>query len=181
MKEAKFCPNCGAPIISETSPQAPQQQARGSRQPARPIGVGILAVLEGIVSLFAFIGGIALIGLAAFLGAGGWGVIPEQELERAFREMPWARGFAGVRVIALTTAILTVIGIIVLLLGIIGLAMAWGLWAGKSWARTITIVLAVIGILSSIFSLPGGILSILINVAIIYYLTRPHVKAYYYR
>jgi predicted membrane protein len=58
--------------------------------------------------------------------------------------------------------------------------MTWGLWSGKSWARTITMILAVISIVTSIFSLPGSLISILIEIVILYYLTRPHIKAYYH-
>ncbi len=182
---AKFCPSCGAPIVVETAPQVPPRQVPERKRPshlvARPVGISVLAFLEAIVSLFTLIGGIALNGLAVFLAAGGWGVIPQQELERAFREMPWAQAFAGVQLASLTTAVLMAIGVIVLLIAIVGLVMAWGLWAAKRWARTVTMVLAAISILSGIFSLPGSIISILIYAAIIYYLTRPHVKAYYNR
>jgi hypothetical protein len=40
-------------------------------------------------------------------------------------------------------------------------------------------ILAVISIVTSILSLPGSLVSILINIVILYYLTRPHIQAYY--
>jgi predicted membrane protein len=57
--------------------------------------------------------------------------------------------------------------------------MTWGLWFGKSWARTITMILAVIGIVTGIFSLPGSLVSILIDIVILYYLRLPEIKAYF--
>jgi uncharacterized membrane protein (DUF2068 family) len=71
------------------------------------------------------------------------------------------------------------IGLVLLVLAVLGFIMTWGLWSGKSWARTITMILAVIGIVTGIFSLPGNLISILIDIVILYYLTRPHIKAYY--
>jgi purine-cytosine permease-like protein len=76
--------------------------------------------------------------------------------------------------------------------------MAYGLWKGKGWAWTISIIVLFIGIAidltpvsitsTGVFSNPGsnllgdivsGIVSIGINALIIYYLYRPHVKAYF--
>ena len=100
-------------------------------------------------------------------------MIPEEALQQI------ADAFTGVPIIALTTAFLTGIGLVFLILAVVGFITMWGLWSGKSYARTITLILAVIGIVTGIFSLPGSIISILINIAIFYYLTRPHIKAYY--
>jgi uncharacterized membrane protein (DUF2068 family) len=125
------------------------------------------------------LGGAALIVLSAFLASGGWGLIPEEELAEALEQMPWASTFTSVPIIALTTAFLTGIGIVLLILAVLGFIMTWGLWSGKSWSRTITMILNVISIVTGIFSLPGSLISILISIALIYYLTRPHIKAYY--
>jgi uncharacterized membrane protein (DUF2068 family) len=61
----------------------------------------------------------------------------------------------------------------------VGFVMTWGLWSGKSWSRTITMVLQAISIVTGIFSLPGSLFSIIISVVVLYYLTRPQIKAYY--
>jgi uncharacterized membrane protein (DUF2068 family) len=75
------------------------------------------------------------------------------------------------------------IGIILLALGIAYLVMAYGLWKGKGWAWTITLILAAIGIIVAVVSIAtgnvGGIVSIIINGVIIYYLYRPNVKAFF--
>jgi uncharacterized membrane protein (DUF2068 family) len=75
------------------------------------------------------------------------------------------------------------IGIILLALGIAYLVMAYGLWKGKGWAWTITLILSAIGIIVAVVSIAtgnvGGIISIIINGVIIYYLYRPNVKAFF--
>jgi len=148
-------------------------------QGSRPGGITVLTILEGIASFVMLLGGAALLILSAFLGSGGWDLIPEEELAEALEQMPWVSTFTGVEVIALTTAFLTGIGIVLLILAILGFIMTWGLWSGKSWARTITMILAVISIVTGVFSLPGSLISILINIVILYYLTRPHIQAYF--
>ena len=74
--------------------------------------------------------------------------------------------------------------------GLVSLLLAYGLWRGRSWAWTVTLVLSTIGIvlwLSNILEIItiapstfwGSIINIAIYVAIIFYLTRPHVKAFF--
>jgi uncharacterized membrane protein (DUF2068 family) len=121
----------------------------------------------------------ALVVFGTFLAAGGSDLIPPDELAAALQEMPWASMFTGLQLIAITTSLLMGIGLVLLVLAVLGFIMTWGLWSGKSWARTITMILAVIGIVTGIFSLPGNLISILIDIVILYYLTRPHIKAYY--
>lgn len=62
-------------------------------------------------------------------------------------------------------------------------AMAYGLWEGKRWAWTITLILSGIGIILGIASIAfrniGAVFQIIINVAILYYLYRPNVRAFY--
>jgi hypothetical protein len=75
------------------------------------------------------------------------------------------------------------IGIILLALGIAYLVMAYGLWKGKGWAWTITLVLSAIGIIVAIVSIVTGNLAAIINVIIhgvvIYYLYRSSVKTFF--
>ena len=75
------------------------------------------------------------------------------------------------------------IGVILLALGFAYLVMAYGLWQGRRWAWTITLILMVIGIIVAIASIVAGngasIVSIIIHAVIIYYLFRPNVKAFF--
>ena len=102
----------------------------------------------------------------------------------------------GVTIVAILTAIggliflgsglvllIVGIGVILLALGIAYLVMAYGLWNGRGWAWTITLILSVIGIVVAIASIVAGnvsaIISIIIHAVVIYYLYRPNVKAYF--
>jgi uncharacterized membrane protein (DUF2068 family) len=75
------------------------------------------------------------------------------------------------------------IGIIFLALGVAYLVMAYGLWNGKRWAWTITLILSGIGIILGVISIAAGnigsIVSIIIQAVVIYYLYRPSVKVYF--
>jgi len=87
-------------------------------------------------------------------------------------------------------------GALSLAVGLAYLAMGYGLWNGKGWAWTISTIVLIIGIIVNIISLPrtiarvysntgsnlsGDIVSIGISAFIVYYLYRPHVKAYFGR
>jgi hypothetical protein len=92
------------------------------------------------------------------------------------------------------------LGAVLVVIGVGYLVMSYGLLKGKGWAWTITIILTVISIAiqivsgitnsmivasisndgSSIMSgLIGQIIGIAINIIILYYLYRPHVKAFF--
>ena len=102
----------------------------------------------------------------------------------------------GVRLISILTVIgriaflgigtiLIVIGIGLgfIILGIAYFVMAYGLWNGRRWAWTITLIISGIGVIVGIASIIignfGSIISIIINSAIIYYLYRPDVKTFF--
>jgi len=146
---------------------------------SRPRGITVLTILEGITSIFMLVGGAALLVLSTFLASGGWDIISEAEFAAALEQAPWASTFTDVQIIAFTAAFLTGIGLVLLILAVLGFIMTWGLWSGKSWARTITMILAVIGIITGIFSLPGSLISILIDIVILYYLRLPEIQAYF--
>ena len=172
-----FCQSCGAPVTPPTHspPSAPTHIQRGSR----PGGITILTILQGIASVVMLVGGLGLVVLSTFLASGGLDIFTQEELEAALLEIPWASSFTGVPLLALTTSFLTGIGLVLLVVAVLGFFMTWGLWSGKSWARTLTLVLTVISIVTGIFSLPGSLVSIIIGIVILYYLRRPDIQAYY--
>lgn len=71
------------------------------------------------------------------------------------------------------------------ILGLAYFLMAYGLWKGKGWAWTLTLILSGIGIIVGIGSIVvgniGSIFHTIINAIIIYYLYRPNVKAFFNR
>ncbi len=75
------------------------------------------------------------------------------------------------------------IGIILLALGIAYMVMAYGLWKGRGWAWTITLILSAIGIVVALVSIAAGnvgaIFNIIIHGIVIYYLYRPSVKMFF--
>lgn len=75
------------------------------------------------------------------------------------------------------------IGGALIAIGIAYFVMAYGLWMGKGWAWTITLILSAIGIILGIGSIASGnigaIFQIIINAIVIYYLYRPNVKAFF--
>jgi len=80
-------------------------------------------------------------------------------------------------------AIAGLMSLVFLILGIIAFVLAYGLFTGKGWAWLWSLVFAVIGVILALFeamsSLGSGLLPIIIYLVIIYYLTRPHVKAFF--
>ena len=98
----------------------------------------------------------------------------------------------GIAFLASGLGTLVLIPLIGIFLGsgmfILGLAyflMAYGLWKGKGWAWTLTLILSGIGIIIGIGSIVvgnfGSIFHTIINAIIIYYLYRPNVKAFFNR
>lgn len=72
-----------------------------------------------------------------------------------------------------------VLGGIALIMGIFSFVLAYGLLKGRSWAWTVTFIFTAIGILVGLVSLPFGLIDLTINVMIIYYLTRAHIKEFF--
>jgi hypothetical protein len=75
-------------------------------------------------------------------------------------------------------------GVVLVAIAIVSFVVAYGLLKGKGWAWTVAIILSIISIIWNAITLVtaanfGGIISILISGIILYYLFRPHVKAYF--
>lgn len=77
------------------------------------------------------------------------------------------------------------IGGITLIMGLIQLVIAWGLWTGKGWAWLLGLIFGVLGILMALASMVGGnfssLVSLAINAIIVYCLYTPPVKAFFGR
>ena len=75
-------------------------------------------------------------------------------------------------------------GAVLVAIGIVSFLVAYGLLKGRGWAWTVTLILSIISIVWNAITIVtalnfGGIISIIISAVIIYYLYRPHVKAYF--
>ncbi len=95
----------------------------GAMPPKRPIGVAIIAILSFLAGLVEILGGVALLGLAALGATAGAGFLA---------------AFAGI------------IGGVLLILGLITLAVAIGLWRMRSWAWWIALIVNLISVVLSI-------------------------------
>ena len=133
---------------------------------SRPTGVAILAILGFLGSLITILIGIGGLVLSAFIT----GILD-------------ALGFSGL-VGAFAGLVVAALSVVVLIAGLIYLLLSWGLWSGKNWARIIWIIFAALGALGALSTIAAGayiagIIDLVIDVLIIYYLTRPHVSAYF--
>ncbi len=171
--EAIFCPNCGHDLTVVTHRQKTIKK--------RLTEVSILAGLQVLGGLaFSLLGAIILIPIGF--------IIP-----------PPPPDYPASAIFALK--VVTIVGSIILVVGVLGFAVAYGYWNGRGWAWTLGMMIAVpsltfslLTILSNIVMLSyynvftswGSLLliiqsiaSLIINGLIIYYLTRPYVKRWF--
>jgi len=142
----------------------------------RPIGVTIIAILTIIGGIALLIGGLGFISFAGILS-----VVSSEESSTE------AANIAALGILPM------ILGVFMVIIGIIYLIVSYGLLKGKGWAWTITIIVTIIGIVIQIISavstglltsslasgLATHIIGIIISGIIIFYLYRPHVRAYF--
>ena len=143
---------------------------------SRPTGVTVLAVLCIIAAIAFLLGGAVLIGLGLVIGT--------YAASQVTSSLATA-GFSGLASLGAGTiaAIITAIGAIALILGILYLAVGVGFLGGKGWAWTLGMIVSIIGIVLDVVQIGFGaysnVLGLIIGIIIVYYLTRPHVKAFF--
>jgi len=64
------------------------------------------------------------------------------------------------------------------LVGVIGLVLAWGLWMGKGWAWILAVIIFIIGIIVDLVTLPTGIVGVVIDAIVLYLLMRPDTRRF---
>lgn len=133
----------------------------------RPTGVAVLAILAAICGILGLIVAVVLGILSTEMAT----FIESAMEEYGAVVIPGIGEFLEAVVLAIA-AVLAIVGILALI-------DAYGLWIGAGWAWWLTIILSILGIIGGILSLPGGIITILIDILIIYYFTRPHVKEFF--
>jgi len=145
---------------------------------SRPTGVTILAVLAILGAIFLLFSGAVLIGLGLVIGTYAASQITSSLA---------AAGYPGLASLGAGTiaAIITAFGAIFLILGLLDVALGVGFLGGKGWAWTLGMIVSVINIVWNILQIGFGSYSsafgVIIFVIIAYYLTRPHVKAFFGR
>jgi hypothetical protein len=128
------------------------------QKPQRPTGIAILAILG-------FIGGIiGLLGGALFLEVGSSGILSSYG-------------------IGMFSGLISLLGGIIIVIGLFAIFVSWGMWSGKSWAWYLAVVLYAIGLITGLVLLVVGallgVVSLLIDLLLLWYMFRPHVKAYF--
>ncbi len=113
-----------------------------SVQQQRPAGVSVLAILSFVSGVFWIIGGLVLV--AIFVSVGGVNL----------------RGIA---------ALLTICSGLFIVIGLIEFIIGWGLWTLQGWAWTVSVILAIIGLIN----FPIGTI---ISIIILIYLFKPEIK-----
>jgi hypothetical protein len=135
-------------------------------KPKRPTGVTVLAILEILGGLAGLGGGAVLIGVAALVSSSNFAAL-----------YPQLAGIGGV------STLLYALGALALIFGILGLVLGIGFLGGKGWAWTLGIVVGALNIIVSLVETGIGfyssIIGIIFPIIIIYYLMRPHVKAFF--
>lgn len=167
-EDAKFCYSCGYDLsqskkeVDKTvswEKQVYKESGKALTKPMgveRPSGVTILAIIvaiNGILSIF------------VGLGAGAYIALNPPNI-------PGMEAFSTA-----LTSVFALVGLV----GLIYLLLAWGLWNGKGWAWTVTLIITILGLIGSLITIiiGVGLITLIINVLILYYLTRPHVKAFF--
>lgn len=90
----------------------------------------------------------------------------------------YGMGMTGMFSAALGAGFLVLFGV----LAVIEFVIAGALFSGKPWGRIVVIVLSIISLIIGIVSIvgnPASILTIILDVIVLWYMWRPHVIAYF--
>jgi hypothetical protein len=153
---------------------------------SRPLGVTIIAILNIIGGVLMLIFGIGLITLGTVLPTLPPSAFNQSQLQGNLTtgQTPIPAGAPPMALEFLLGGVGIAFGAVLVVLAIVSFVVAYGLLKGRRWAWTVTIILSIISIVWNAITLAtaanfGGIISIIISGIIIYYLFRPHVKAYF--
>ncbi|MHA1577343.1 MAG: hypothetical protein ACTSU3_08265 [Candidatus Thorarchaeota archaeon] len=84
--------------------------------------------------------------------------------------------FAGIAIVIIIPLLLTLIlGAVLLITGLLGLIVGWGLYTMKSWAWMLAMILNIINIIVAIIGF--DLISLIIPVIIVIYLNQPDIKS----
>lgn len=137
----------------------------GAAPMARPTGATVISVIDGILAAFLFLGALAAIGLGTMAG----GLVGS------------SGGTDAAGVGAVLAGFGFIAGIIFLLVGLLYLAIAYGVWKGRSWAWMLGLVVSIIAIVFGVLGLSSGvnvgsIISLALPIIVVYFLWQPEVK-----
>lgn len=155
---------------------------------SRPLGVTIIAILNIIGGVIMLVFGIGLITLGAILPTLPPSAFNQTDIQSnltaAQIPIPPPASDSPMALQTFLAGLIIPFGIVLVAIAIVSFIVAYGLLKGKGWAWTVTLILSIISIVWNAITIVtaanfGGIISIIISAVIIYYLYRPHVKAYF--
>jgi uncharacterized membrane protein len=145
---------------------------------SRPTGVTIIAILNIICGVIMLLIGIGLAIAGAIIP-----FVPQSEFQQQQQNLTAGDIDLSQVPPSLVGSGLLAIGGILIAIGILSFVVAYGLLKGRTWAWTLTVVLSIISIVLNVISIAAGniagLVSVIISGIILYYLFRPHVKAYF--
>ena len=118
----------------------------------RPTGVTILAILEIILGILYGLVGLLFLVATSFIAEYAYSMLGSMS--------------SGT-------------GAVLLIFALLRFVLAWGFLSGQGWSRIMGLVLAALGALTGLLTLPLGLIDLILNGLIIYYLTRPYVIDYF--
>ncbi len=140
------------------------------QRPPRPTGVTIIAILSILFGL----GGLVLGGILLAASA----IISTINISTTYPQLAMYNLTS-----ATIAALIGIIGAVFLILGILDLVVGIGFLGGRGWAWILGMIVAVLNIIGGIgqiFVSPGtGIVWLAIWIGLLYYMTRPRVKAFF--
>jgi hypothetical protein len=148
---------------------------------SRPTGVTIITILVIIGGIVMLLIGLGFVTVGLIIP-----LVPQSEFQELQQNLTADGDEIGVPQVPpfLIGGGFLAIGGMLIVIAIFSFVVAYGLLKGKSWAWTLTIVLSIISIAGAVISTATtgnffNIINIIISGIIIYYLYRPHVKAYF--
>jgi len=132
----------------------------------RPIGVTVLAILAFVFGILLILGSVLVAALSAFI----------PELIKIYG-IPVIVG--GLDVSSFIQVFLIAIAVFAAVLGILHIVAAYGIWIGAGWGWVLAVVVVILNIIWSLLTLPNGIVGLVINAVILWYLMQPYVKAFF--
>ncbi|HEX3264950.1 MAG TPA: hypothetical protein VHR16_04725 [Candidatus Limnocylindrales bacterium] len=129
----------------------------------RPTGATIVSVIDGIIGVLALLAGLLFMVGMSVVGGLANNSTDTQGLGGVF---------AGVGI---------VFGVIIILIGVLYLAIAYGVWKGRGWAWMLGMIVSIIAIVFGVLGLSGGVsvgslISLALPIAVVYFLWQPDVK-----
>jgi len=132
----------------------------------KPVGVAVLAVLSLVLGILLILGAVVVAVVSTLI---------IEFIRMSGTTLIWG----SFDVSGFIQAFLIAIALIAAVFGILYIFAAYGMWIGAGWGWVLAIVLAILNFVWGLFTLPNGIVWIVINAIVLWYLIQPHVKAFF--